>query len=563
MARISTTPKARRIYTASFFLAVGLFLVLSRRTTWFLSVSNVEISPPSVYQSLVTNDWGRARRPQTPTADPREALLASRPEDEADSLDDEAEARQMKKADRLWKHGNAEDLPPRPHSKSRVPFGNYPTNSTMVPPCEAIDGAEDVFVVLRTGATTAHDRLPVHFDTTLRCIPHSVVYSDLSEPVAGHHVEDVLTHLDPSVTRNHEQLSFYREQQKFHRENPSKPITSLLEDRPADEMKEDSKPWQLDKWKFFPLLERALELRPEAKWYVFMEDDSHVVWSNMVLLLRNYDWLKPLYIGSHNFIGDIHFAHGGSVFALSNTALRMAVGEYRRNRGQWDDTMSTLFCGDSGVGLLLEQMGVPITGAWPVIQGATTGLLEWNDIMWCRPVASFHHLIPFETKAMWDFEQDWIHRYAKMSDTEGGRSRRVKSLEHHPITQRDVFYKFFSPQIRRGRVEAWDNLSNDRVLTEANEDMDVEEIQGTQSEDGCRAVCVNDAQCLQWSYVPGRCGLGYELRLGEAVSMAKWKKGEENLEDEDGVVSAWMAERVEETTAAWDTTCQGIEWVYE
>ncbi|XPS79884.1 hypothetical protein M3J09_011854 [Ascochyta lentis] len=58
--------------------------------------------------------------------------------------------------------------------------------------CPQSELADDVLVVLRTGATESREKLPVHFRTTLRCVPHFVVFSDLDETVEGHEVHDVL-----------------------------------------------------------------------------------------------------------------------------------------------------------------------------------------------------------------------------------------------------------------------------------------------------------------------------------------------------------------------------------
>src|ERR1700712_5059273 len=51
--------------------------------------------------------------------------------------------------------------------------------------------ADDILVVLRTGATESLEKVPVHFRTTLQCVPHVVVYSDMDEEIEGHAVHDV------------------------------------------------------------------------------------------------------------------------------------------------------------------------------------------------------------------------------------------------------------------------------------------------------------------------------------------------------------------------------------
>ena len=52
--------------------------------------------------------------------------------------------------------------------------------------CPQSQLANDILVVLRTGATESLEKVPVHFRTTLRCVPHFVIHSDLDEEIEGH-----------------------------------------------------------------------------------------------------------------------------------------------------------------------------------------------------------------------------------------------------------------------------------------------------------------------------------------------------------------------------------------
>lgn len=70
------------------------------------------------------------------------------------------------------------------------------------PVCPRSPLLNDVLVVLRTGATEALEKLPVHFETALSCIPHHVIYSDMEEYIDGHHVVDVLDRVNETM-RSH------------------------------------------------------------------------------------------------------------------------------------------------------------------------------------------------------------------------------------------------------------------------------------------------------------------------------------------------------------------------
>jgi hypothetical protein len=80
--------------------------------------------------------------------------------------------------------------------------------------------------------------------------------------------------------------------------------------------------WKLDKFKFLPMVYKALRQMPQAKWVVFVELDTYPMWSNLLDYLSKFDANTPHYIGKQMFIGDVLFAHGGSGFALSAPAMR-------------------------------------------------------------------------------------------------------------------------------------------------------------------------------------------------------------------------------------------------
>ncbi len=70
------------------------------------------------------------------------------------------------------------------------------------------------------------------------------------------------------------------------------------------------------------MIDQALEEKPDAKWYFFMEADTYMNWNNLLEFLGNFDDSKPYYIGKHLFINEVEFAYGGAGFALSNPAMQ-------------------------------------------------------------------------------------------------------------------------------------------------------------------------------------------------------------------------------------------------
>jgi hypothetical protein len=56
--------------------------------------------------------------------------------------------------------------------------------------CSKLPLANDTLVVMKTGSTELQDRLPIHFNTTMRCYPNYAIYSDVAEEFHGHQILD-------------------------------------------------------------------------------------------------------------------------------------------------------------------------------------------------------------------------------------------------------------------------------------------------------------------------------------------------------------------------------------
>ncbi|EDU41997.1 conserved hypothetical protein [Pyrenophora tritici-repentis Pt-1C-BFP] len=123
--------------------------------------------------------------------------------------------------------------------------------------------AEDVLEVVRTGATEALAKLSIHFETTLRCVTNYVIYSNFEEVIDGHQVRGRAdlkntTHLGSGPSGS-----------------PENPY------------------WKLDRFKFLPMVDTAHKYRPTAKWFLFMETDTYLVWQNLLNHLSLFDAGKP------------------------------------------------------------------------------------------------------------------------------------------------------------------------------------------------------------------------------------------------------------------------------
>lgn len=296
----------------------------------------------------------------------------------------------------------------------------YPSSSTARhhdphprPECPPLPGMEDVLVVMKTGVTEALDKVPVHFQTSFRCVPNYVVFSDFEEDIGGVRVRDALRNMDSEVKRTIPDFGIYNRIQKMGR-------AGLGGDDFADEAnsaigKPNNPGWKLDKWKFLPMVQETLRYKDDAKWYVFMEADTYFFWPNLLAWLQKFDPKKPLYIGTETQIADVIFAHGGSGFIVSNPAMQLASNEYATRTIELNDYTDHHWAGDCVLGKVLSDVGVGLHYSWPLLQNSNLGELDEfiTDLYrkpWCFPVIALHHLTNEDIKDLWQFErQRWLY----------------------------------------------------------------------------------------------------------------------------------------------------------
>ncbi|RYP59103.1 hypothetical protein DL769_008677 [Monosporascus sp. CRB-8-3] len=441
--------------------------------------------------------------------------------------------------------------------------------------CQKSPLGDDVLVVLRTGATEALEKLPVHFETILKCVSDYVIYSDMEEDIEGHHVYDVLDQVSDTIKDTMPEFKLYNHIRASGRQGLN--YQTVFGSGPSGAL--ENLGWKLDKWKFLPMVDRALQHRPNAKWFVFVESDTYMVWHNMLEYLSRFDASQPHYLGKHMYIGDILFAHGGSGFALSNPALRKVTGYWREHRDEFEQYTEKQWAGDMVLGKALKDVGVDMRWVFPHLQGDSLTAMDWNVSKlsrepWCYAPITFHHMNMVEFNMLWRFEQEWHHR-----------NRGVATLRF-----RDIFKSLVRPRLQAER-EDWDNISigaeySDEALARFS-DSDVErgglspaDRAAHLSFDRCRAACESRPLCIQFSYAPGTCSTSNELRLGHAAdsqcleysnaagkcikSGAAEGKGDVSAERKSSVRSGWVMSRVSYYVKNLDQSCdspEGNDWV--
>ncbi|RHZ56579.1 glycosyltransferase family 31 protein [Aspergillus thermomutatus] len=389
-----------------------------------------------------------------------------------------------------------------------------PISSQQEVDCPPLPAIDDVLVILKTGVTEALEKVPVHFQTTLRCIPNYVLFSDFEEEINGTHVHDVLRSVNETIKRTNPDFDLYNRLQELGRSGLSQDDLSRVPNTAFG--MPDNPGWKLDKWKFLPMIEEALRVRDDAKWYVFMEADTYYIWSNLVQWLAKLDPSKPYYLGNQMQIASVIFGHGGSGFVLSGEAMRRASELRAQDIDGWDRFTDEQWAGDCVLGKLLHDAGAPLLWSWPMLQSNPPAEFDhfseaYFKKPWCFPPVAYHHVTAEDIQELADFDHGFLQN-------------------NSVILHSDVFRHLIHPQLKPLQ-ENWDNLS--------------EEEQVTESLTSCGALCASKHECLQYSYESGKCRISKTAKRGV-------KKA--------GVASGWMTDRID-TVAKELGSCRTPQWI--
>lgn len=403
----------------------------------------------------------------------------------------------------------------------------------LVPSCRQLPGADKVVVIVKTGATEAFARLPQQLLTLADCVPNFMVFSDMEQDMGDHHVYDALDEVGKEYKDNHDDFKFYNQVRQSHLSHGD---VSLLG---------SEKGWNLDKWKNIPMLHKAYTKYPKADWFMTIDADTYLGWTNLLLLLAQMDPNKPVYAGCVYWHGPTAFAQGGTGYLLSRAAVKKFEKIRTKEKiADWEKETSTICCGDVMLGVAMQHAGVGVSGAWPMFQVDPPSKMTWTDRYWCTPAITWHHSPTYEVEALWDFEKHWLNK------TSNG-----KKHGSVPYLYRDAFDYFVTPTIAKEKKD-WDNLSGDRIFTEPvkdhikeNRDWDGKNDEEKQkmwdelsdlqkaaagSMKKCKEACAEDNECVQWSFHPGTCQLQKTIKLGHLADA--------KLE----TTSGWMLDRVNE-----------------
>ena len=225
--------------------------------------------------------------------------------------------------------------------------------------CDTFPDTSGILLVIKTGASEAFQKIPIQLMTTLKCLPEFLIFSDMEQRIAGHRIRDSLDTVLQEAKDKNSDFDIYRRQQKCQVD---------LESCIANDAQNTKDAWELDRYKFIHIAEKAYTLRPDYNWYVFIDADTYVLWYTMVQWLQQLDHRDKHYLGSISTLRGIPFGHGGSGYIVSKAAMEEFVGRHPGVANEWDVSMKRTCCGDYVFALAMEK------SANTTIRGTVSGL---------------------------------------------------------------------------------------------------------------------------------------------------------------------------------------------
>ncbi|KAI0378505.1 hypothetical protein F5Y04DRAFT_290925 [Hypomontagnella monticulosa] len=431
---------------------------------------------------------------------------------------------------------------------------NYtPISRPTGPACPKPKLQNDVLVVLRVDAADVLKTLPVHFETVLNCVPDYVIYSDIEGEADGQFIYNTLDESNNSIKSNspnlrpHSQSQRTSERQK-HQNTPEKELRRRKSPQPETKGS-------------LSMIDRALRHRPDAKWFVFLEADTYMLWQNMLEYLAKFNTSHPYYLGKHIHLDDILLAHGGPGFVLSNPASKRVVKYWREHQEEWQQYTKVQVASDVMLGKALEEVDVNLVWPSPFLHENSLATFNWKGLTdaqpWCFKPVAFHHMTKAEFNMMWHFEEE----------------RRRRKPNGNGPSSRDIFKRLVYPQLQPKCID-WDNLSagaeysNETLALLSPEDrvrLPPVYQEASFSFERCRAACESKSTCIQFSYTIGKCTTSDELRLGYAIDVHSSHTGIEDVTDlkgESSIQSGWIMSRVSSHVQELDRLCNILEDSY-
>lgn len=387
---------------------------------------------------------------------------------------------------------------------------------------------DHIIVTVKTTAVDVHEQLPpVLLFTDPKYHDSMIFMSDLRMDLGTFHIEDVLDRYNMEFISSHKELERYAQQLHYYRYKMQ--LDPLRED---NEVKEKEIQADLDKYKILRMLQRAWELRPERKWYVFAEADTYLVRNNLESWLGQFDSSEPIvFANTPDPSSPTPNGFGGNTFVVSVQVMRNLFKDRENNLNQWNLKIPDFPSAFEVLrGALSAELNVDFNQSWPGLSGFHPITVPYGPGLWCEPIVALHSVNPAARSDIWRFERD-------------------RTVEHHvrdPLTFADLWGRFIQGEDMSHYRENWDNLASgpenakwnilfDGVQHQTHTQYHLHRhtirdsqgaMRGEDSLEACRDACDDHPHCMQWSYSSSpisnynengdtRCHLSRSLRLGE------------------------------------------------
>lgn len=420
-------------------------------------------------------------------------------------------------------------------------------------PCANFPDTSDVLLIMKTGASEAYSKVPTQIMTNLQCLPEYYIFSDMEQHIAGHKIYDSLDDVLQDVKTNNKDFDLYLRQKACTLDLQ---LCQVGYDLGAEG-------WALDKYKFVHVAEKTYKMRPDYKWYLFVEADTYVVWSNIMEWLKRLDHTKPLYLGSVAMLNNEPFGHGGSGYIMSHAAMHDMFEGKTRVANTYDKNATQTCCGDALFAAAVKnETGVKIQHTvsifhgsrrqdrttneqqYPAINGDKPHTIPYSEDLWCHPIATMHHVSPQDVNDLATFER------------ERGFSG--------PLRIKDIYKRFIQPHMVPHRDD-WDNLSDDELyLNSSSRKYDKGELDRAKTKDltpleesahesfeACQKACESLDRCFQYRFHNGICFIGKKIRHGEPKKPTK-------IVDKQ-YKSGWNMDKITQWVEAHEH-CDGVKW---
>jgi len=144
----------------------------------------------------------------------------------------------------------------------------------------------------------------------------------------------------------------------------------------------------------------------------------------------------------------------------------------------------------------------------------------------CAPSVTWHHVSSKDIDTLWHLQQNW-------TSTHGFQT---------PYLFRDLFTALVDRYVR-DRRDAWNNISEDWKYEKSEHFSDLSDTEkvSIESFENCREACVQNEDCMQFMYSPGKCILGRDIRMGRVDNGSGEDEDDKSRETS---TSGWLLDRI-------------------